>query len=289
MPKSIHVAGMLHPLRVWFLAFAAFFDVLASAANDMPLFDAHIHYSADARTTYTTDDVFKIFDRAGIDRALVSSTPNEGTLALYQRNPRRIVPELRPYRTRADKESWFLDPSIIEFMEQEIKSGIYRAIGEFHLSSGQADTPVVRRIVALAIERDIPLHAHSDDGAIRELFAINPKVKILWAHAGMTASAEVIGAMLERYPTLWVELSLRNSDIAPDGRLDPAWRAAFLRYPGRFVIGTDTWVTPRWETVEAESRAARAWLAQLPREVAEQIAYRNGARMFPANTATGSR
>ena len=48
--------------------------------------------------------------RAGVKRALVSSTPDDGTIKLYQRDPKRIVPILRPYRTREDIGHWWQDP-----------------------------------------------------------------------------------------------------------------------------------------------------------------------------------
>jgi predicted TIM-barrel fold metal-dependent hydrolase len=86
--------------------------------------------------------------------------------------------------------------------------------------------------------------------------------------------------MVGRFPTLWVELALRT-DVASGGTLDPEWRALFLRHPDRFMVGTDTWVTSRWDTLVDGMRAVQAWLAQLPRGVAEQIAYRNAERLFP--------
>lgn len=266
-------------LRLFFTS--AFAAGAAPAADEPPLFDAHIHYNADAQGTYTPEKLIAILDRAGVERVLVSSTPNDGTIALQRRYPGRVVAELRPYRQPGDSGSWHRDPDVVPFLEQEVKRGIYRAIGEFHLHSGQIGTPVVKRVVALARERGIPLHAHSDDGAIRELFVIEPTAKILWAHAGLSARPETIGSLLERHSTLWVELSLRSDDIAPGGRLDPQWRELFLRFPDRFLVGTDTWTTSRWEEVESESRVARAWLAQLPRDVVEKIAFRNGARLFP--------
>jgi hypothetical protein len=253
----------------------------AFSADTLPIFDAHIHLSADAAAQYTPEQVIEILDRAGIERALVSSSPNDGTRALYEKYPSRIVPEVRPYFRRGETGSWHSNADVIALVESELKRGIYRGIGEFHLYTGQADTPVVRRMVQLAVERSIPLHAHSDEGAIRELFAIDPKAKILWAHAGMSTGPDTIRAMLEKYPTLWVELSLRSGDVAPIGRLSAAWRELFLRYPDRFVVGTDTWMPSRWEDVESENRIVRAWLAQLPPEVAEKIAFRNAARLYP--------
>ena len=96
----------------------------------------------------------------------------------------------------------------------------------------------------------------------------------------MSAGAQRVGELLDRYPMLWVELALRT-DVASGGSLDPEWRKLFMRHPDRFLIGTDTWVTSRWESVVSASEAVQVWLKQLPREVAEQIAWKNGDRLFP--------
>jgi hypothetical protein len=106
-------------------------------------------------------------------------------------------------------------------------------------------------------------------------------VKILWAHAGMSSGAEAVGKLLDSFPTLFVELALR-SDVASGGHLDPAWRALFLRHPDRFMVGTDTWVTSRWADLPESISAVRGWLNQLPREVAEKIAFKNAERLFGA-------
>ena len=90
-----------------------------------------------------------------------------------------------------------------------------------------------------------------------------------------------MGALLDRYPTLWVDLAIRNGDVAPGGTLDPAWRAVFLRHPDRFLAGTDTWVTSRWEALPGSVSEVRAYLRQLPPDVAEKIAYKNAERLFP--------
>ncbi len=97
----------------------------------------------------------------------------------------------------------------------------------------------------------------------------------------MSASPAEVGALLDRAPRLVVELSLRYGDIAPGGSLAPAWRDLLVRHADRFLLGTDTWVTSRWGEYEALQRQARGWLAQLPPEVAERIAYKHGERLFP--------
>jgi len=251
----------------------------AGSVQDFAIFDTHLHYSQDSWDHYAPAAILTVLDRAGVRRALVSSTPDDGTLRLYEKAPTRIVPILRPYRTRADMGVWFQDPDVLAYVEKRLETGIYKGIGEFHLLGGQTNTLVVKRIVELAVQKNLILHAHSDDRAVEELFALNPRVKILWAHAGMSAGPDVVGRLLARCPTLWVELALRT-DVAPSGRLDPAWRALFLRHPQRFMVGTDTWIPSRWESLPGSLDAVRVWLRQLPREAAEQIAFGNAARLF---------
>ncbi len=250
-------------------------------AQALQIFDAHIHYSQSDWDTLTPERALSVLARANVFRALVSSTPDDGTLKLYDRAPRGIVPFLRPYRNRGDMATWPHDPAVAAYVEERIKRGIYRGIGEFHLSAGDVEAPVVKRFAALAEQRTIFWQAHVDDVTVEKLLTLYPRVRILWAHAGMSASADTVGRLLDRFPNLWVELALRT-DVAPGGTLDPAWRAVFLKYPDRFMVGTDTWITSRWETLRDGMLAIQDWLAQLPREVAERIAYKNGERLFPA-------
>lgn len=44
--------------------------------------------------------------------------------------------------------------------------------------------------------------------------------------------------------------------------------------------GTDTYAAERWPFVVEHARLARQWLAELPRDVAEKIAFRNGEALF---------
>jgi hypothetical protein len=252
-----------------------------AGATERRLFDTHIHYSMPDWNVYSVDAVLGILDRAGVERALVSSTPDDGTLRLYERDPRRIVPELRPYRSRADMATWAHDPAVLAYVEARLARGIYKGIGEFHLRSDDAGSPVIKRIVELAVQHGLVLHSHSDAAAIRGLFAHDPRVKVLWAHAGVSAGPAEIAAMLERYPSLAVELALRT-DVAPGGTLNAEWRALFLRYPDRFSVGTDTWITSRWEELPSYLDGVRAWLRELPPDVAERIAFTNAARLYGA-------
>ena len=250
-------------------------------AAQLPIFDAHIHYSRPDWEVYSPERALSILSAAGVRRAIVSRTPDDGTLKLYEKAPKTVVPFLRPYRTRDDMGKWHSDPGVQTYVEDRLKRGIYRGIGEFHLSAADAGGPTVRRVAELAAERDLFLQAHVDDVAIERLLTLYPKVRFLWAHAGMSAPAPTVGRLLERFPKLYVELALRT-DVASGGTLDPEWRAVFVKYPDRFMVGTDTWVTSRWEIMRDYHRDVQAWLAQLPRDVAEAIAWKNGDRLFPA-------
>lgn len=261
---------------------------LPAAAEPLPVFDVHVHYSREAWQAYDVDAVLELMDAAGVPRALVSSTPDDGTLRLYEREPARIVPILRPYRERADLADWSHSQEVVDYVRERLERGIYRGIGEVHLyGAEQTATPQMREIVALAVARDIVLHVHSDAAPVRALLAMDPRLKVLWAHAGMSEPPEAVGALLDESPRVWVELSFRAGDIAPGGRLDAAWRALFLRHPERFMIGSDTFISSRWPQYPDLIEAHRRWLAQLPAEVAAAIAYRNAVRAFGAGGAAG--
>ena len=61
-----------------------------------------------------------------------------------------MIPELRPYRTRADVGTWFRDESVIPYLEDRLRKYKYAGIGEFHLYGADADLPVPRKMVELA-------------------------------------------------------------------------------------------------------------------------------------------
>ncbi|HET7340386.1 MAG TPA: amidohydrolase family protein [Methylomirabilota bacterium] len=266
--------------RVAALVAVAVLALATPAAAQYPLFDAHIHFSRPDWDAYTPERALSILARAGVRRALVSSTPDDGTLRLYDKAPAGIVPALRPYRTREDMSSWPRDPAVAAYVEQRLGRGIYRAIGEMHFGVGDVTAPTLRRFAELAVERKIFVWCHIDDATAEAVLKAYPATRVLWAHAGMSAPARRVRELVERYPMLWVELALRT-DVAPDGVLDPEWRALFTSHPDRFLVGTDTWTTSRWQSVRDAAEAVQVWLQQLPREVAEQIAWKNGERLFP--------
>jgi hypothetical protein len=247
---------------------------LAGQAAELPIFDAHIHYSHDAWDVVPPRDAIALLRKAGVKRALVSSSNDEGTQKLYAEAPDMIVPELRPYRRRGDVSTWTRDDSVIAYLEERLAKQRYVAIGEFHLHGADAELPVVRRVVELARRHGLMLHAHSDADAVERLFRLDPGARILWAHAGFEPPSRV-REMLRKHTSLWADLAFRT-DHAPGGKLAPEWREAFMEFPDRFMVGTDTYVPDRWRHVPEHAAWCRGWLAGLPADVAERIAYKNG-------------
>lgn len=247
-------------------------------ARPLPLFDTHVHYSQDAWDPIPIPKALELMDLSGTQVAMVSSTPDEGTIRLHTTAPGRIVPILRPYRTRDDMTTWHRDPAIVRYLEERLALGVHRGIGEFHLYGEDARSEVIGQIVRLAGQRSLLLHAHSDVAAIEILFERAPDARILWAHAGFAEPA-TLRQMVERYPRLWVETAIRG-EIGAGGALAPAWRDLFLAHPDRFMIGTDSYIVSRWVAMPTILGDVRAWCQGLPVPVGEQVAWRNAARLM---------
>ena len=254
---------------------------LAQATQaQMPIFDAHVHYSHDAVQQVPPAQAVQLLREAGLKGVLVSSSDDEGTQRLLQAAPDLIVPELRPYRTRADVSSWARNEGTIKYLEARMARNRYVGIGEFHLFGADADLPVPRRMVALAKERNYLLHAHSDADAVQRLLKQWPQARVLWAHSGFETPA-AIAEQLRRHPGLWCDLAYR-SDHASGGVLDSAWRALFEAFPDRFMLGSDTFTPERWHFIGPHARSARQWLAGLPTALAEAVAWRNAEALLKA-------
>src|SRR5256714_15660424 len=127
-----------------------------SAAAQFPIFDAHIHYSKPDWSAYTPERALSILAQAGVRRAIVSSTPDDGTLLLYDRAPAGIVPFLRPYRTREDMGSWTRDTAVAADIEERLtRRHVHRGLGEVHLGAAGGDGPPRPRPAGPGEARDL--------------------------------------------------------------------------------------------------------------------------------------
>jgi hypothetical protein len=271
----------------------------ARPSYDGPLFDTHLHYNQEAwdgnTGPYPPAEALARMQRNNVKAIVANSRPNAGTQTLAAAKETReagvrVVPFVRLYRNRDDYGNWFRDDTIHDMVQAELArgtpSGPYRGLGEFHLyDSANANGPVAKKLIALAERQKLAVLAHVDDEAIDLLMANAPSkgqsLRLIWAHTGIGgAPIARVQALLERYPLLMGELSYRPGLTCEGGTLCPEWRALILKYPGRFLIGSDTWVNQRWSAYDEIMRGYRVWLGDLPPDVAQRIAWGNAAALF---------
>lgn len=262
----------------YFLILNLFFFSQSALAEKLPIFDAHIHYSHDAVLQTPPDEVARILREAGVRKALVSSSDDDGTQKLLAAAPEIVVPALRPYRRRGAISTWMHDPSVVDYLEERLAKYEYEAIGEFHAYGDDILTDVIQKMIGMARERNLILHHHGDREALDLIFKTWPDARVLWAHSGF-AAPEAIADALNAYPRLWSDLAFR-SDMASRDVLDPRWEKLFTEFPNRFMVGTDTFAPERWYYVGSHAEFSRGWLAGLPDDVARKIAYQNAETMI---------
>jgi hypothetical protein len=263
------------------------------------LFDTHLHYNQEAwdgnTGPFPPSEALARMQRNDVRAIIANSRPNAGTQTLAASRETRaagvtVVPFVRLYRNREDYTNWFHDETIYEMVQTELArgtaSGPYRGLGEFHLyESANANGPVAKKLIALAEREKLAVLAHVDDVAVDLLMANAPSkgqsLRLIWAHTGIGGTpVERVQAMLERYPLLMGELSYRPGLTCEGGRLCPEWRALILKHPGRFMVGSDTWINQRWSSYDETMRGYRIWLGDLPDDVAQRIAWGNAAGLF---------
>jgi hypothetical protein len=285
-------------LRAWIaIVFVAFSGFALAADYSGPLFDAHLHYNEEAWNgqsgPHPVADVLARIQRNGVKAVLANSRPNDGTKALaadLTKGNLTVVPFVRLYRTRADYDNWFRDETIYDLVQAELArgtaSGPFKGIGEFHLyDSANANGPVAKKLMTLAEDNNLAVLAHVDDVAVDLLLASTPskgqKTKLIWAHTGIGGVPVArVNELFAKYPLLMGELSYRPGLTCDGEKLCPEWRALLLKYPGRFMVGSDTWVNQRWQYYDDTMKGYRIWLGDLPPDVARKIAWGNGAALF---------
>ena len=283
-------------------------SVAAQGAYTGPLFDAHLHYNDEACVhdapapgcPHPLPDVLARMQSSGVRAVLANSRPNDGTRALATAREQTraagvtVVPFVRLYRNRADYNNWFRDGTIVDLVQAELAKGTpagpYRGLGEFHLyDSANANGPVAKRLMALVEDKGLAILAHVDDVAIDLLMAHTPSkgknLNMIWAHTGIGGTPVArVDELMARYPRLMGELSYRPGLTCEGGQLCPEWRTLLLKYPDRFLIGSDTWINQRWLSYGELMQGYRVWLGGLPADVARQIGWDNGARLFGVPT-----
>jgi len=260
--------------------FFVLFSIIPSLcfADTMPVFDAHIHYSHDAVIQTPPEEAASLLRKAGLKKALISSSDDEGTQKIFAAAPDIVVPALRPYRRRGEISTWMHDPTVIDYVEGRLAKYKYKAFGEFHAYGDDIETPIFQHMITLAKKHNLLLHAHSDADAIDRIFKSYPEARVLWAHSGFGRPDE-ISITLRKHKNLWSDLAFRN-DQATNGKVPEEWKKLFAEFPDRFMVGTDTFSPERWYYIGDHAEYTRTWLKDLPADIAKKIAYENAETML---------
>lgn len=257
-------------------------EPIGEAVKELPLFDAHIHYKQPAWAQYSVQNIIELMDKNGVAMGLVSSTPDEGTIKLWEYAPNRIVPELRPYHGNAGSSNWTKIENMESYLAKRLAQYPHEGIGEFHIHNlDTSDAAFFRSVIKLAKAGDIPLHVHSGTAPIRWLYGLDRNVKIIWAHSGLGEQAHDVHKLMKDFPELYADTSLREFAILGSGEdLNPQWKRIIFDFQDRLMIGSDTWVNGQWDRYSQIMDTNRRWLSKLPRSVAEKIAYKNAEKLF---------
>ena len=270
-----------------------------------PVADMHLHYKWSQQDVTTPADAVRILEEQDIIMGVVIGTPAELALKLHSLAPGRIVPIFSPYREGGDWHRWAYDDATVTRTRTALASGQYQGIGELHVIGGF--TPplekavVLKKLLKLAAGFDVPVMIHTE--LSQPDFMLNlcrqfPDTRILWAHSGAILPPGDVARVFEACSNVWGGLGARdpwrfvNNPITDsDGTLLPGWKALLLKYPERFMVGSDpVWPVDqldRWD--EADSgwqelgrfwKFHRSWLAQLPKDVARRIGCVNAVTLF---------
>jgi hypothetical protein len=268
-------------IRFVLLSSALFFSAYSMAMpQSAGWIDTHVHYNAEQANVFTAADIISILDQHDIIAALVTSSPAELALQLHQLAPDRIIPFLGLYQSEQDKQTWHQDRGLPARVAQALKDNAWRGVGELHLFAEHRHSSVFRDIVILATQHDLPLLMHADPAVIDRLFEIAPNATVIWAHGGAYPYPPLLGDYLNRYPNLYVDLSMRNERVAPNGILNPEWELLFMDHSDRFMVGIDTFSTSRWERYGEHIEETGLWLNQLPAEIKDRIGYQNVRKLL---------
>jgi len=136
--------------------------------------------------------------------------------------------------------SWHSDPGVQAYIEERLKRGIYRGIGEFRLGAADASGPTVKRIAELAGERDLFMQAHVDDVAIERLLTLYRDMdKALASHAWLAGDAySIADAAFTPYVVRLEHLDVmglldrtpRTADWYRGIKARPSFQAAIVRW-----------------------------------------------------------
>lgn len=289
-------------LQISIFIFSALLCSPCHAQQQVPFADAHIHFNWDQKEIIDATAVVDKLRQAGINIAVVSSTPSALALEMKQAGGDLIVPIFSPYIHELGRRDWYLSQRTVELAEEGLRQGLYHGIGEVHFMSGfkpQPTNQIFQQLLRLAGDYDVPVLIHVDSGneqVFLKLCRQHPQARLVFAHAGGNLEARHIRNLISTCDNVTIEFSARDPwrfDGLTDANhqlLEP-WRKLVLEYPDRFITGTDpVWKVTRtqtwdqaddgWDYFEQLIAYHRTWIAALPPPVQVKVAFENARRVY---------
>jgi predicted TIM-barrel fold metal-dependent hydrolase len=258
-----------------------------------PLVDAHSHVSNPA----AIDAYVAAMKRHNVAKVLLL-----GVGGVQKDDPAWIAAAAKKYPDRVLVGLPLADPmadGAAARLDQDLESGRYRAVGEVHVRQvsrkidRSPEAPPFGRVLEVVARHKIPLVIHFEmtdqaAAALGTALTRHPTATVVLAHAGEGPPARV-AALLVRHPNLMVDLSGMHFQRTPalateTGPLDPLWKALIEKMPDRFLMGIDVWAARLFEPemLDRLMRWTRRILGELSPGTAEQVAYKNAARVYRA-------
>jgi len=260
-----------------------------------PLIDAHSHLpNATAIDAYVA--AMKRHNVVKVVLLGVGGRQKEDTIwltAASKKYPDRVVAGLPLPDPTSD--------SAASQLEVQLERGRPRVIGEVHmrqvgrqLIDRDPNGAAFGRILDAAGKFGVPIVIHYEltdaaENALDRALAAHRKATIVLAHGGEGPPGR-LDRLLMRNPNLRVDLSGMHFQRTPalateTGPLDPAWKALIEKMPDRFVMGIDVWAARLFEPAMLDRlmKWTRRVLGELSPAVAEQVAYRNAAKLYRAD------
>lgn len=277
----------------------------AAGLAAQPVADMHLHYKWTQQDLTSPQGALDGLDQNHIVMGVVIGTPAELALQLQSLAPDRVVAMFGPYREGGDWQRWAYDPETVSRARAALESGHYHGIGELHVIGGFAPkfakATVLQQLLGLGAEFDVPVMIHTEFSRADFMLSVCrefPNTRIVWAHSGAILEPAAVDRVLAECGNVWGGLGARdpwrfvnNPLTGQGGELLPEWRALLMKYPGRFMVGSDpVWPVDqldRWDEGDSGWQELprfwgfhRGWLARLPADTARQIGCENAVALF---------
>ncbi len=282
----------------------------AEFAKALPVADLHMHLFGKRPVFYK-----ELMDRNGVkwgggvggsvfddDEAVTSLLGDRHIRTLGQKEFGKVFFQRGAEGLNNDQDPDFV--KLFEQAEREFQSGKAYGFGEIHGNNRRSHgprnerfarkislkSPVIHRMFEITnrYEKFIQLHLEGDLDTLNELseqLRNFPKAKVILSHCLPYSGPETVQRLFDQHPNLFCEISAggpvhKVARIFNAEGISPRFEPVILRNVDRFLLGTDPCcgLDHLYDDMILELR--QYFLARLPRETAERIAFKNAERLL---------